>query len=70
MSCSYSQENLNREQEEIRLDTETNYKEYKLTKPDFYNKKDLYNNDDDNETPLEFMSSPLQLLKQYTNGNY
>lgn len=70
ISCAYSQENPMQKQEEIRLDTGVNNKEYKLTKPNPYNKNDLYNNDDDSDTSLEFLSSPLQLLKQYQNGNY
>ena len=57
---------------EIQLDTGYKYKEYNLKKPDLRNKTDLYNNNDDDDynPAVEFMSAPLQLLKQYQNEKY
>ena len=58
----------NQPESEIRLDRSTPYKEYKLQKPDYHNEESI--NNDDTDIPLDFVKSPLQLLRQYQTDNY
>ena len=70
VSSCYAQEiqyDQKQEQQEIHLDMNTPYKQYNLKKTDYRNNPEIQQYDDDDKLPVEFMTSPLKLLKQYQN---
>lgn len=71
ISCCYSQESFNSDKsdKEIHLNSDVQKKDYNLKKVNYNNPK--LNDDDDDAVnlPFNFMPAPLQLLKQYQDGN-
>ena len=55
------------EQQEIYLNINAPSKQYNLKKTDYRNNPDMQQYDDDEKMPIEFMTSPLRILKQYQN---
>ena len=70
VSSCYAQEiqyDQKPEQQEIYLNTNAPSKQYNLKKTDYRNNPDMQQYDDDEKMPIEFMTSPLRILKQYQN---
>ena len=70
-SCSFAQDNFyNPDKNEIYLDSGTNYKEYKIKKPEYHNDIKQDTDDDDPKMPVDFVTTPLKLLRQYQSDMY
>ena len=51
--------------DEINLPVDTPAKNYKLDKKDYRNNPEIQKDDDDPELNVDFVTTPLRLLKQY-----
>ena len=67
--CYAQEQQSQQEVTEINLDTGLPAKTYKLNKPN-YNNNIKTKNDDEDDMPINFMASPLQILKQYQQNDF